>query len=139
MSRAQAITALKAALRSRLLARSAVTAIVGQAVYETQPRDANAPLILFGEAVTRENGTVEAEGHVIDLDIVAMTRERGVQQGLVLADKIQTALEDAPIPLAGFQLSLLLVREVLTRHERANTLSRVALRLRAFLHTSSAP
>lgn len=139
MSAPHAILALKAALRARLLSTPAVTAIVGQAVHDAPPREANPPYLVLGDAIARDNGAVASEGHVIDLDLIAVTRERGTRGGLDFAHAIETALASAPIAPEGFQASLVLVRETITRHDPVASLSRVSLRLRAFLHALPAP
>lgn len=128
------ILALKQAIRTRLLATIPVTAILGQAVHDAPPRGAEPPYIVLGDALLRENGTSEAEAFIAELELLAITRERGTRQALELAGLIETALLESPLTISGYQASVLFVRETIARHDEAKSLSRVTLRLRAFLH-----
>lgn len=128
------ILALKQAIRTRLLATNPVMAIVGEAVHDAPPRGAEPPYIVLGDALMRENGTNEAEGFIAELELLAITRERGTRLALELAGIIETALLASPLAISGYQASVLFVRETVARHDEAKSLSRVTLRLRAFLH-----
>jgi hypothetical protein len=134
MSTIHPVHALKAALRTRLIATSALTALVGNAVHDAPPRGAEAPFLLLGDALIRENGTNEAEGVIVDLDLVAVTRERGSAAALAILHAVAGAIGAAPLPVAEHQLSLILIRETFVRHDETRALTRATARLRAFLH-----
>jgi hypothetical protein len=128
------ILALKEAMRARLLATPAVTSLIGQGVHDAPPRGSEPPYLVLGEALARENGTHEAEGWIIEIELIAFTRERGTRSALALAGVIETALLTGPLAVSGHHISVFHVRETVTRHDEAKSLSRAALRLRAFLH-----
>ncbi|MCU0817895.1 MAG: DUF3168 domain-containing protein [Beijerinckiaceae bacterium] len=128
------VHALKAALRTRLITNSALTALIGTAVHDAPPRGAEPPFLLLGDAQLRENGTNEGDGVIVDLDLVAFTRERGTAGALAILHAVQAAMASAPLSVADHQLSLILIRETLVRHDEAKALTRATARLRAFLH-----
>ncbi len=134
MSTIHPVHALKAALRTRLTTSSAVTALIGTSVHDAPPRGTEPPFLLLGDAQLRENGTNEAEGVIVDLDLVAVTRERGTAQALAILHAVQAAIATAPLAVAEHQLPVLLIRETLVRHDEAKSLTRATARLRAFLH-----
>lgn len=134
MSTTHPVHALKAALRARLTADAAVTALVGGAVHDAPPRGIDPPFLVLGDAQMRENSTNEAEGVIIDLDLVAVTRERGSAAALGLIRAVELAIAASPLAESGHHLSLVLIRETLVRHDEAKALTRVTARLRAFLH-----
>jgi hypothetical protein len=134
MSTPHPILALKEAIRVRLLASAPVTDIIGQSVHDAPPRGAEPPYLVLGDALLRENGTNEAEGFIAELDLLAITRERGTRSALQLAGVIETALLESPLAIGGYHASVLFIRETIARHDEAKSLSRVTLRLRAFLH-----
>lgn len=134
MSTPHPILALKEAIRARLLATGAVTAVLGQGVHDAPPRGAEPPYLVLGDATLRENGTNEAEGFIAELDLVAITRERGTRAALELAGLIETALLASPLAISAHHASVLFIRETIARHDESKSLSRVTMRLRAFLH-----
>lgn len=129
---AHPIAALKAALRARLLADTDVAGLVGTAIYDAPPRGALPPYLAFGEALARENGTVERDGSVIEADLVAITSERGTETALNIASAITAALGGAGPAMEGHRLVALEVSRTLARHDPATSLTRATLRLRAF-------
>jgi hypothetical protein len=78
--------------------------------------------------------TNEAEAVVVDLDLVAVTRERGSAEALAILHAAQVAIGASPLAVAEHRLSLILIRETLVRHDEARALTRATARLRAFLH-----
>lgn len=126
------IAALKAALRTHLLADADVAALLGAAIHDVPPRGALPPYLAFGEAFARENGTVERDGAVIEFDLVAITSERGSEAALVIASAVATALGGNLPALEGHRLVALDIRRTLTRHDPATALTRATLRLSAF-------
>jgi hypothetical protein len=134
MSAIHPVHALKAAVRTRLTTNSAMTALIGTAVHDAPPRGAEPPFLILGDSQLRENGTNEAEAVVVDLDLVAVTRERGSAEALAILHGVQAAIGASPLAVAEHQLSLILIRETFVRHDEARALTRATARLRAFLH-----
>jgi hypothetical protein len=128
------VHALKAAVRTRLTTNSTLTALIGTAVHDAPPRGAEPPFLILGDSQLRENGTNEAEAVVVDLDLVAVTRERGSAEALAILHGVQAAIVASPLAVAQHQLSLILIRETFVRHDEARALTRATARLRAFLH-----
>jgi hypothetical protein len=128
------VHALKAAVRTRLTTNSTLTALIGTAVHDAPPRGAEPPFLILGDSQLRENGTNEAEAVVVDLDLVAVTRERGSAEALAILHGVQAAIVASPLAVAEHQLSLILIRETFVRHDEARALTRATARLRAFLH-----
>ncbi len=134
MSTIHPVHALKAALRARLTTNVGVTNLIGTAVHDAPPRGSEPPFLLLGDAQLRENSTNEAEGVIVDLDLIAVTRERGSAEALAILHAVQAALGASPLVVAEHQPSLIFIRETLTRHDEAKSLTRATARLRAFLH-----
>lgn len=129
---AHPIASLKAALRSHLLADADIAALIGVAVFEVPPRGAAPPYLVIGDALARDRGAVGGEGHELELDLLVITKERGSAGALTLASAVEAALA-SPLPaLEGHHLVALEIRQSVTRHEAATSLTRATLRLRAF-------
>ncbi len=127
-----AIASLKAALRAHLLANADLSSLVGTAIFDAPPRGAAPPYLVLGDAGARDNGGSGGEGLRIDLDVIAVTSERGTKAALTLASAIESALR-TPLPaLQGHHLVGLEHRQTTTRHDAATSLSRATLRLSAF-------
>jgi hypothetical protein len=125
------IASLKAALKARLLADAGVAGIVGRAVYAAVPAGANPPFIAIGDAVMRDNGGTLSEGAVIDLDLLAVARERASLDVLAIASAIEASLGD-PLPvLNGHRLISLESSQTLLRHDVAGVATSAAIRLHA--------
>lgn len=126
------IAALKAALRAHLLADADVAALLGAAIHDVPPRGASPPYLAFGEALARDNGTVERDGAILELDLVAVTTERGSEAALAIASAVATALGGNLPALEEHHLVALDIRRTATRHDPATSLTRATLRLSAF-------
>ena len=92
------IAALKAALRTRLLADADLSALIGAAIYDAPPRGATPPYIVLGDADARESGTVERDGLKIELELVTVTSERGTSSALAIASAVAAAIRAWPSP-----------------------------------------
>ena len=126
------IASLKIAIRTHLLADADVVSKVGASVFDTPPRGAVPPYLHFGDVLTRDNGTVEREGAVVEIDLVVLTSERGTAEALGIAAALEQALRQ-PLPaLAGHRLVSLEHRQTALRHDAAASLTRATLRYRAF-------
>lgn len=126
------IAALKAALRTRLLADVDLAALIGAAIYDAPPRGATPPYLVLGDADARESGTSERDGLKIELELVSVTSERGTSAALAMASAVAAAIA-APLPTAdGQRLIVLGLRQMSTRYDATNGLARVTQRLSAF-------
>ncbi|PPD14976.1 MAG: hypothetical protein CTY25_09310 [Methylobacterium sp.] len=134
MSAIHPVHALKAALRARFTGDSALAPLIGDAVHDAPPRGIEPPFLLLGDTTLRENGTSDADAVIADLDLVAVTRERGTAQALAILHAAQAAIAASALPVPEHHLSLILIRETLVRHDEAKALTRATARLRAFLH-----
>lgn len=128
-----AITSLKAALRAHLLADPDLVGLLEAAVFDAVPRGTKPPYLLLGDAIARENGTPEAESVVVELDLVAVTVERGSTAALALAAAVEKAVRAPLATLVDHHLVAIEIRQTATRHDAAASLTRASLRLRAFL------
>lgn len=135
MSVPHPILSLKAALRAGLLADAAVSAALGTAIYDAPPRGEAPPYLMLGDGIARENGTNDADGRIIDLELVIVTSERGSSQALTLAGVVEERLPLLALAPDGHRLVTLILRETLVRQDVANSLTRAILRLRAFTET----
>lgn len=123
---------LKAAVRARLAADADVAALVGSAIHDSPPRGTEPPYVTFGDATASDAGTVENEGTIVDLVIVAVAAERGSAASLRIAAAIGQALAAPGLALADHHLGPVDIRQISVRHDPAATQSRALIRLRAF-------
>lgn len=125
------ILALKAAIRDVLVADAPLTQLLGGAkVFDEVPRAAEAPYIAFAEATSRENGTATDRGHISELTLHVWSRQGGSREGLVLSERLESLLDDAPLALTGHHLVTGRVLATETRRLADRNLTRIALRLR---------
>lgn len=128
-----AVRALQDALRNHLAARPAISAVLGQAIYETPPRGAKPPFIAFGDAAVRDAGSSGGEAVAIEFDLIVHAAERSTHSALDILSEIETALR-LPIPEpTDHHLVSVEARQGAVRHDAARNLTRASLRLRAFL------
>lgn len=127
------LASLKTALAARLRADTDLRALIGDAVHETLPIEARAPFVTFGDARLRETGGVNAPQTEIELELIAMTRERATLDILDLASGVEKALGE-PLPLLpGHVLVLLELRDTRTRHDPERAAGRASIRLKAIV------
>ncbi|CAN1509546.1 Tail completion protein [Rhabdaerophilaceae bacterium] len=134
MSGPASILALKNALHSALLADSAVVALLDQKIFDSPPRGLEPPYLILGDAASRENGTNDGAGEIVDLELVVITRERGSHAALGVSSAVENVLAALPPVLAGVCMPLVILRETLLRHNEGKSLTRAVLRVRAFVH-----
>lgn len=93
--------ALQQAVVTALGASSALTAIVGDRVYDAPPRNAAFPYVSFGQVSVADwsTGTETGAEHQLVLD--AWSRAAGKRECHAILDAIDTALNDAALTLAG--------------------------------------
>jgi hypothetical protein len=97
--------ALQDAMRAALLAHAQlVTLLQGHHVFDEMPRGANMPYVGFAEIETRDWSVKDqkAHEHFVTLGIRTNTRSRKLTQDIVA--EIETALDNAPLTLAGHAL-----------------------------------
>lgn len=126
------IASLKVAIRAHIMADVTLHAALGAGVYDAPPRGVNPPYLVLGDANARENATNDGDGRLIDLELALYTEERGSRTALTLAAMLEARLDNVALTLDGHRLISLAYRETLTRHDAAKSLTRVAIRLRAF-------
>ena len=83
MSGANALLAIKAALRAHLLAHAPITAALPGGIHDAAPRSVSPAYLVIGEGTSRENGTSDASGFIVDLDLAIHTKERGTAEGVL--------------------------------------------------------
>jgi hypothetical protein len=126
------LASLKTALRAHVLASPEVSALVGAAFHDMPPRNANPPFLAFGNAVIRDDSSLLSEGAIVELEVLAITHERGTTRGLSLVSALEAALK-TPLPLLeGHRLIALERPEARIQHDADKNLVRASLRLRAF-------
>lgn len=125
------IASLTAALRTRLLGEADLAGMIGQAVYPATMRGANPPFVMIGDVSLSDNGAVESEGAVIEIELLIVTRERARLDALTIASAVEAALGD-PLPvLAGHRLISLEPLRTSLRHDAAGLATQATIRLRA--------
>jgi len=126
------IASLKAAIRTRLMANADLVALIGNAIHDAPPRGISPPYLVLGDADAREAGTPERDGLKIELEITAVTAERGTAAALAIASAVSVALQ-TPLPSSdGQHLMVLAFRQMSTRYDPTLQLARVVQRLSAF-------
>ena len=125
------IIALKAAIRTALLADATLTGqLGGPQVFDDVPRNAGTPYVVFGEASARDNGTVSDAGHVTELVLTVWSRQGGSREALAIGDRIAALVDDVALPLTGHRLVNGRVIATDLRRQPDKDLTRVTLRLR---------
>lgn len=124
--------ALEEAMRARLIATPALTALLGGAhVFDEAPRGEKAPHVIFAAIETRDWSVKDqkAHEHFVSLDVKSNARSRKLAQAIV--GEIETALDNAVLTLTGHTLiNLRLVFWTVTRDKSTDTFSGV-MRFRA--------
>lgn len=126
------LASLKNALRTHVLANPDIAALVGTAFHDMPPRNASPPFLAFGNAVIRDDSSLLSEGAIVDLEVLAITHERGTTRGMNLVCALEAALK-TPLPaLEGHRLITLEQPEARIQHDADKNIVRASLRLRAF-------
>lgn len=128
------ILALRAAIRTRLVADAALTALLGgQRVYDETPRAATTPYVSFGpaEATDWRSGAAAGPGARHALSLVAWSQEGGDSEALAVVARMAALLDDAALTLADHRLVLLRVTAQEAGRPDISGLRRTVLRLAA--------
>ena len=103
-----AAAALQAAIHSRLVGDTSVTALLGgPKVHDRTPPDEAFPYVTFGAAASQDwsTGTERGDDHLIILNV--WSRGQGKKQVLDIAGAIIASLETATLAPAGHRVVLL--------------------------------
>lgn len=129
------IIALRKALRSALLAHSALVArLGGPRCYDEAPQGAQPPYITLGDVRSRDWSTASDDGaeHVVALDI--WSRHHGVEEALDIAELTSQALAAMPA-MTGHRLVSMRLQSSETRRENKGQIARTRLQFRAVTET----
>jgi hypothetical protein len=125
------IVALKSGIRILLVGDAPLAGLLGgPKVHDEVPRGQETPYIAFGEAASRDNGTVSDAGHVTDLVLNVWSRQGGTREALIIADRAAQLIEDADLALEGHRLINARVTTTEIRRQPEKDLTRASLRLR---------
>jgi phenylpyruvate tautomerase PptA (4-oxalocrotonate tautomerase family) len=97
--------ALQQAMRAALIARPALTSILGGAhIYDELPRGVNAPYVVFGAIETRDWSVADqkAHEHFVTIEIVSNSRSRAQVQNII--QEIEQALDITTLTLTNHVL-----------------------------------
>jgi hypothetical protein len=126
-----ATLALQTALRARLLASPAVTALLGPAaVFDDVPQGTSCPYVHLGDIETRDWSTQTRRGHEHIVSLHVWSDYRGRKQALDIIEAVDGALEGATLALAGHVLVSLSTIFWTVLHELGNGLYHGIMRLR---------
>ena len=127
------ILALKAAIHTVLAADTALRTLLGGAskIFDETPRGTPFPFATFGTFIASDNSTSSDRGHETKFDLLVWSRDGSTRQALLIADRIEALLHDAPLTLAGQHLVSLLMSEADTALERDGETTRITLQFRA--------
>jgi hypothetical protein len=108
----------------------------GDRVYDSTPRNAEAPYVHLGEIVARDWSTATEAGTEISFAVVVWSRTPGRTEGLAIASRVVTLLHDAALTLDGWRLVNL--RHIATETARAEKPEgrRAVVRFRAVVEAS---
>ena len=129
---ARSALALRAAVRARLIADTALSARLGVArVFDEAPRDAAPPYVVLADVRSRDWSTSTEAGAEHTLVIDVWTLYRGVAEAVEIAVLTSAALSGAPPVLTGFRIVSFEPLTLETSRENAGRLARARLRWRA--------
>lgn len=127
------VTALRAAIRTALLADTTLTAMLGGPnVFDEAPRSVNPPYVTFGDALWRDLSTRSDTGAEQFVILNAWSLERGRHEALDIATRVLGLIQDQPLVMTGFNLVNLRLVSLETRREHNGRFARASLKLRAY-------
>lgn len=97
---------LQAAIRARLVATSAVTALVPAAsILDRNARPVPFPSIIIGEGTTSPDDGLARHRHLAVADLHIWATEPGLVQAKTIAGAVRDALNDGPLSVTGFHVA----------------------------------
>lgn len=129
---ASPVVSLRKAIRSRLIADSAlVTALGEQKIYEEAPRGMTPPYVLFSDTQMRDWSGALSRGAEQFLTLTVVTTQRGLSAALGVSQQIVALLDEAPLALEHHDLIDLRFVSLDTRRDQSGRFARVSLLFRA--------
>ncbi|WP_293853202.1 DUF3168 domain-containing protein [uncultured Alsobacter sp.] len=126
------ILALRAALRSALLADADLVERLGGArVWDQPPQGTSPPYLLFAEAEARDWSDADVAGHRHALALVAWSQQAGDAEALGIVERAALLLDGAEPAVEGHRLLLLRVSAQEAWRPDRQGLRRAVLRLTA--------
>lgn len=122
---------LQKAVVDRLRADSAVTALVGQRVYDKPPPAPVFPYVSIGPEDSVPSRADCYDGNEVTLQLDAWSRAVGFGETKRIAEAMRAALDDAPLTLAGHRLVDLYTESTRVLRDPDGETSHVALSVRA--------
>jgi hypothetical protein len=97
---------LQGAIRARLVASSAVTAIIpASAIVDRNTTPVLDHSIVIGEAMTGPDGGITRTRHMVVADLHIWRKEAGTVGSKQVAGAIRDALTDGPLSVAGYHVA----------------------------------
>lgn len=124
--------ALQNAMRSAMLARSPLMALLGGArIHDELPRGAHPPYVAFAAIETRDWSVADqkAHEHFVTIDVVTNMRNRDLAQNI--SNEVEAALDNVALNLTGHNLVNLRVVSALVMRAKATENYGASLRFRA--------
>ncbi|HEY7764443.1 MAG TPA: DUF3168 domain-containing protein [Aestuariivirgaceae bacterium] len=129
---------LQTALRKHLLSSADVTLVLGaHAVFDEVPQGTPFPYLYMGDIETRDWSTQTKRGHEHSVGIHVWSDYCGRKQALNIIEAVDTALEDAALPLADHTLISLKTLFWTVLHELNRGLYHGIMRLRVVTESNS--
>ena len=129
---ADAIIALRRALRVALVANGPLTArLGGPEIYDEAPRNTTPPYVAFGDVRSRDWSTVSDSGAEHSFAIDVWSQHHGVNEALEIAALVASALETTTPVLAGHRLISMFPQSVESRRENGGRYTRARQIFRA--------
>ena len=126
------VTALRRAIRSALLADSALLAqLGGPKVYDEVPSGTAAPYVVFADTQWRDWSASLSRGAEQIFVLAVWSTQRGLREALDIGERVVELLDEAPLVLSGAALVDLRFQQLETKRDATGRFARVNLRFRA--------
>jgi Protein of unknown function (DUF3168) len=114
-----AALSLQNAMRAAMLARTALTALLGGAhIFDEVPRGEHPPFVAFADIETRDWSVIGEKAHEHIATLLIETNERSRRAAQTIAQEIEAALDMAQLTLDGHRLiNLRLVSASISRRK----------------------
>jgi|SRR5215207_3940024 len=122
---------LQKAIVARLRADSAVTAIVGQRIYDQPPTAPTFPYITLGSDQTIPDRADCYDGSEVTIQVDVWSRGVGFPESKRIAEAVRASLNDAPLVLTGHTLVDLYETDTRSLRDPDGATSHAALTFRA--------